>query len=386
MRLQRSDKSLLARWWFSVDWQLLAAMLALLAAGIMISLVASPAIALKRGAEAFFFVKRHIGFALIGCCLMFAASLLTPAGVRRWSLIVAGLALPAMALVLRFGPEINGAQRWLVFGGWQIQPSEFVKPALIVLFAWALADQRRHQQMPALWLASGLVLCAMGLLVLQPDVGQTILIGGVCLALCFLAGRSLPELCAILAVAAIALVIAYFSFDHVRTRVDSFRDPKGGDTYQVDKAVASIVQGGWLGRGPGEGTLKTSLPDAHTDYVVAVVAEEYGALACLALLALFGFLVMRATLHVWRQHDPFARLAIAGLALLTSCQALINMGVSAGMFPAKGMTLPFISYGGSSLLGVCLAMGMLLALTRSQPGSSNARSVLFVPAGAAPVN
>jgi cell division protein FtsW len=380
MRLQRTDESRLTRWWFTVDRQLLALILILIGIGLVLSLVASPSIAIKRGLGSYYFVKRHMAFAGLGTILILLFSFASPVGIRRTALALTAVCLPALVLVLCLGPEINGAQRWLVFNGWQIQPSEFAKPAVVVLFAWALADQRRHPDMPALPIVSGLVISVMILMTLQPDMGQTVLVGLVCLTLYFLSGRPLRSLAVLLAAAALALVMAYITMDHVRSRVDRYFDRTAGDTYQMDKARASFVQGGWLGRGPGEGTIKTALPDAHTDYILAVIAEEYGVVAGLGLLALFALILMRVIRHFWLQPEPEERLMMMGLALLVGLNALINIGVNAGLLPAKGMTLPFISYGGSSLLGSSIAMGMLLALTRRQPGTPQSRPIVLVHA------
>jgi cell division protein FtsW len=380
------EHSGLGQWWLSVDRALLATLIALLCAGVLVSQIASPAIALRRGLDLYHFVNRQAGFALIGGAVLLAASFLSPLGVRRAALLVVLVALPALLLVLYAGPVINGSRRWLVFGGWQLQPSEFLKPALIVLFAWGLTQKRQRPEMPALLLSGGAVLASMALLIQQPDLGQTVLIGGVCLTLFYLAGRPMRELAIVGTAAVGGLVLFYLSFDHVRSRVDRHIDPSqtgGGDTYQIDKAIASFLQGGWLGRGPGEGVIKTKLPDAHTDYILAVIGEEYGAMACIALMLAFGFILARAGVHVWRQRDMEVRLASAGLALLLAGQSLFHIGVNSGILPTKGMTLPFISYGGSSLLGTCFAAGLLLALTRGKPQIVHERPVLILQASAA---
>lgn len=378
MRLARSDRSLLAQWWFTVDRQLFAAILALAAAGIMVSLIASPAVAMKQGIGPFFYVKRHLVFALTGCALIFLLSLFRPVEVRRASLAIFFGAIAMMALALWIGPEIKGAQRWLVLMGQQLQPSELMKPALVVLSAWLLAESTRRSDVPALPLSLALYLVSAALLVLQPDIGQTMLITLVWATMLFLSGQSLTRMALVIGAGVLALVLAYGSFDHVRSRIDRFLNPAAGDTYQMDRARQSFVEGGWLGRGPGEGTIKSTLPDAHTDYVYAVIAEEYGAIACLALLAAYGFIVFRALGHVWRRSDGFTRHAVTGLSLLIGLQALINMGVNAGLLPAKGMTLPFVSYGGSSLIGMAIAMGFLLALTRRRPEPTRPKNTIFL--------
>ncbi len=367
MRLSRTDRSLLAEWWFTVDRPLAAAMLALLAVGCLVSLAASPAVAMHKGLGAFHFFQRHIVFAALSAPVMMALSFLAPAQIRRISLILFAVMLALTLLVLWTGPEINGARRWAQLLGQQLQPSELLKPAFVVLSAWLFAQSARRADMPALPLAIGVFLATATALVLQPDIGQTTLLTLVWAALFFLSGAPLRRFAVLVAIAAIAVATAYSTLPHVKSRIDRYWTPSSGDTYQMDQARKSIIEGGLFGRGPGEGQLKLALPDAHTDYVLAVVAEEYGTLACVALIALFSVIVFRALARAWGDPDLFRRFASIGLSLLIALQMLINVGVSAGLLPSKGMTLPFISYGGSSSLGVALTMGMLLALTRARP-------------------
>jgi cell division protein FtsW len=333
----------------------------------VLSLAASPAVALKMGLEPYHFVERHVVFALAGVILMLAVSLLTPHGVRRLALVVLALALGGLLWLQFFGEEINGAHRWLSIAGYSLQPSEFAKPAFAVVSAWLLAQIKLRPDMPALPIAIGLLAVLVTLLVLQPDVGQTLLVTLTWGGLFFLSGQPLLAAGGLGAGVAAGLYAAYYFLPHVRYRFEKFLHPSPGDNSQIDRAMQSFAEGGFLGRGPGEGTIKTSLPDAHTDFIFAVVAEEYGAIACLALVALFGFIVLRALSRSAEEPDASTRLAIAGLALLFGLQALINMGVNVGLLPAKGMTLPFISAGGSSTLAVALLAGMLLALTRRRP-------------------
>ena len=364
MRFARTDRSLLAEWWFTVDRPLCAAILILIAAGFMLSLAASPAVAMHKGLGALYFVKRHAVFALAAVPLLLALSLLQPAQIRRVSLVLFGTMLALMLFVLWSGPEINGARRWVQIAGQQLQPSELMKPAFVVLTAWLFAQSASRPEMPALPMAAGLYLLTAAALVLQPDIGQTTLLTLVWAALFFLSGQPLRRMLYLVLAAAIAIGAAYATLPHVRSRIDRFVNPAIGDTYQMDRARQSIIEGGLFGRGPGEGQLKMALPDAHTDYVLAVIAEEYGTLACLVLIALFAFIVFRALVRSWNEPDHFLRNASMGLALLFAIQMLINVGVSAGLLPSKGMTLPFVSYGGSSITGVAICMGLLLAVTR----------------------
>lgn len=378
MSLSRAERSVLADWWFSVDRVLLVAFLVIAATGLLLSLAASPAVALRRGLPTFYFVERHVLFAGAGIGIMLAVSLLSPAGVRRLALAVLGVALVLMAVAVLSGTEINGARRWLHFGRYSLQPSEFAKPAFAVLCAWTFAEAQRRPDMPAASMAFVLYLVFAALLVAQPDIGQTLLISLVWGALFLLSGRPLRWMLAFVPALVGGVVAAYISFGYVRSRIDRFVNPGAGDTFQTDRALQSFVEGGFMGKGPGEGTIKAVLPDAHTDFIFAVVAEEYGVLACLVIVGLFALVAVRAFSRQLHQPDPFARLGAAGLTLLLTLQAIINMAVNIGLLPAKGITLPFISSGGSSMLAVGLGAGMLLALTRRRPDPAHVRKAELV--------
>lgn len=368
MTFSREDRSRLTGWWFTVDHVLLIAILTLIAAGLVFSLAASPAVALKKGLPAYHFVERHLAFSAIGAVILVALSFLTPRETRRTALVLLALAMAGLVAVHLTGREINGARRWLSLAGHSIQPSEFLKPAFVVVSAWLFAEARLRPDMPALPAAIVLFAVVAGFLVVQPDVGQTLLLSLVWGAMFFVSGQPLILAGGAAAFAGVALVAAYVRFPHVQYRIDRFLDPVPGDNSQVDRALQSFAQGGFLGRGPGEGTIKTSLPDAHTDFIFAVIAEEYGALACLVLVMLFGFIVMRSLHRAGQEPDLSIKLAIIGLALVFGLQALINMGVNVGLLPAKGITLPYLSAGGSSTLAISVTLGMLLALTRRRAG------------------
>jgi cell division protein FtsW len=364
MTLSRAERSRLAEWWFTVDRVLLATVLVIAGTGMLLSLAASPAIALKRGLPTFYFVERHFLFVVAALATMVAVSLLTPAQIRRLALATLCVSLALMIVVLLTGLEINGARRWLHIGGYTLQPSEFAKPAFVLLSAWLFAEAERRPDMPATSAAVALFLLFASLLVLQPDLGQTLLVSMVWCALFFLANRPIKWFALLVVALSAALVGAYFTFGHVRWRIDRFLNPALGDRFQTDRALRSFGEGGLFGKGPGEGTVKTALPDAHTDFIFAVVAEEYGVLACLVILGLFALIGSRVLLRQMRENDPFLRLSATGLALLVVLQAIINMSVNVGLAPAKGITLPFISSGGSSMLGIGFGLGMLLAIGR----------------------
>jgi cell division protein FtsW len=367
MRLTRADRSVLSDWWFTVDRLMFFGLLLLMGTGLVLSLAASPPIAVKFDVEPFYFVRRHAALLLPAVAIMFAASTLTPKQIRRASLIIFLVGVALMALIFFLGPEIKGAKRWLQFGALSVQPSEFVKPAFVVLTAWLFNESQKRPDVPGIQLAVTLFAIFATLLILQPDFGQTLLVTLVWGALFYMAGINMVWIAALGLVGIAGIVTAYFLVPHVTSRIDRFLDPASGDTYQADRSLDSFLHGGWFGRGPGEGTVKNVLPDSHTDFIFAVTAEEYGLIACLILLALFAFIVLRGLSKASQEPDGFIRHAVAGLVMLFGLQALINMAVNVGLLPAKGMTLPFISYGGSSLLAMALTMGFALGLTRKRP-------------------
>lgn len=378
MRFDRDDTSLLANWWFSVDRVLLVAILVLMGIGVIVSLAASPSVAVNKGLAPFYFVQRHILMALVGLAVMVVLSFQTPRTIRRIALVVFIVSIAAMVFTLVTGDEINGAKRWIRVASFSLQPSEFAKPAFVVLCGWAFAEYERRRDVPALPVAVGLWLVFVGLLVLQPDVGQTMLVTAVWGAMFMLAGMPLMLVFGLAALSLAGFGVAYLSLPYVQGRVHAFLSPTGSEYSQLERAYNSFKQGGFFGRGPGEGTIKTVLPDAHTDFIFAVIAEEYGVIACIALVALFMMIVFRAMVRAAGSEDLAKRYGVAGLALLVGLQALINMGVNVGLLPAKGMTLPMISAGGSSLMAISVTFGMMLGLARRYEG---ARGHFRMPSG-----
>jgi cell division protein FtsW len=365
--VSRLERTPFAAWWWTIDRLLLAALLALMLGGIVLSLAASPPVASRLGLEPFYFVSRHVLYLIPALAVLLATSFLPPRHIRRLALIVFVVSLLLIAATLHFGAEVKGARRWIVLAGINIQPSEFLKPAFVILIAWLFGESARRPEMPANTFALGLLGAAVTGLVLQPDFGQTMLVALVWSALFFLAGMRLIWVGGIGAAAAVGLATAYMFIPHVARRIERFRDPSSGDTFNIDQAIESFQRGGWFGRGPGEGTVKRILPESHTDFVFAVAAEEFGIVLCLVLAAVFAFIVLRSLRHAMRNEDPFARFGAAGLAVLFGLQSAINMAVNLHLMPAKGMTLPFISYGGSSMISLAYGMGMLIALTRERP-------------------
>ena len=366
--MSRAQRSPFADWWWTVDRWMLAALGTLMVLGLVLTLAGSPPVAERLGFSTFHFVNRQVLFLIPSAALLLATSFLTPRQVRRSALIVflVGMALIAAALV--FGHEVKGARRW-IFG---IQPSEFVKPAFVVLVAWAFSEGGKRRDVPANIMAILLLIGTIGPLMLQPDFGQTMLLSIVWAALFFAAGLHWMWVGGIGGLGLGGAFVAYKFVPHVRERIEKFLDPgvsgsSPSATFQVDTAMDSFIQGGWFGKGPGEGTLKRVLPDSHTDFIFAVTGEEFGVVVCICIVALFCFIVMRGMLSAMRNEDPFCRFATAGLAMLFGLQSCINMAVNVHLMPAKGMTLPFISYGGSSLISLALTMGFFLAVARKRP-------------------
>ncbi len=365
--VSRAQRTPFGDWWWTIDRPVLAALAALMLGGILLSLAASPPVAARLNLDPFHFVNRHVIYLVPAAIVLLVASMLSPRQIRRVALGVFAVSLVLVALTSVFGAEIKGARRWLVIFGVNLQPSEFLKPAFVILVAWLFGESARRPEMPANTMALGLLLIVVALLVMQPDFGQTMLIALVWGALFFMAGMRLIWVISLAGAAAVGLASAYFTVPHVARRIQRFLDPSSGDTFNIDYALESFVRGGWFGRGPGEGTLKRTLPEGHTDFIFAVAAEEFGIVMCLMLAALFAFIVIRALARAMRNEDPFMRFAASGLAILFGLQSAINMAVNLHLLPAKGMTLPFISYGGSSMISLAYGMGMLLALTRERP-------------------
>ncbi|MET0968499.1 MAG: putative lipid II flippase FtsW [Tardiphaga sp.] len=365
--ISREQRTPLSEWWWTVDRLLLAAIIALMLAGVILSLAASPPVATRIGLDPFHFFNRHILFLLPSFVVLIAVSFMSPRQIRRSALIVFAVSIVLIVLTLLIGPEVKGAKRWITIIGVNIQASESAKPAFVVLAAWLFSESARKPEMPATSMAIALLLMLVSLLVVEPDFGQTMLILMAWGSLFFIAGMRMVWVFGLAGTAAGGLFVAYLLVPHVAGRIKRFMDPTSGDTFQVDTAMEAFSNGGWFGLGPGEGIAKCSLPDSHTDFVFAVGAEEFGILLCLALLGLFAFIVLRALSRAYATEDLFSRFAASGLAILFGVQAAINMAVNLHLIPAKGMTLPFISYGGSSMVSLAYSVGMLLALTRMRP-------------------
>ena len=364
----RTNISVIGRWWLTVDRWTIAALIVLGAFGTVLAMAASPAVAEHLGKDFFYFAKRQLLFLGPATVLMLALSLLSEQGIRRVSLAVLAASFALMALVLLYGTEIKGATRWISFAGITLQPSEFMKPAFIVLSAWMFTQWRLTRDLAAFVFAIAVYGAAMALLLAQPDVGMALLVSMVWAVQFFLAGLPMMLVIGIGVLFVAGGIGAYLKFDHVHQRIDRFLDPQGQEAYQVARSLEAFRNGGIYGVGPGEGQVKAVLPDAHADFVFAVVGEEFGLIPALLIVAVFGFVVLRGFGRVFKSPNLFAQLAVAGLLTQFALQAIINMASTLNLMPTKGMTLPFISYGGSSMLALAIGMGMVLALTRDRPG------------------
>ena len=364
MLISRSDRGALARWWFTVDRALLSSVLLLMAIGVLISMAASPPVAERIGLDSFHFFKSQLFYLFFAVIGLVTVSFFDVIWVRRLAFLTFAGSLILMVAALKFGPEIKGAHRWINLGPISIQPSEFAKPSFVVVAAWFLADHGRRPDMPGQYISYVSALVFLGLLILEPDFGQTALVTMTFGCMLLVYGISWIYVLGLTGLTVAAMGVIYSLVPHVASRIDRFLDPEKGDTFQVDTAVEAFNNGGLLGAGPGAGVAKLRLPDSHTDFAFAVVGEEFGLIVCLALMALFFVVIMRVLKRASQEKDSFSALAMTGLVTMFGLQACINMGVNVALLPAKGMTLPFISYGGSSLMGTALAMGFVLALAR----------------------
>lgn len=362
----RLDKSPVATWWWTVDRWFLAAFLSLMGLGIVLSFAASPAVAERIGLDSFHFATRQIVFTIPALGVMLAVSFLESRQIRRMALVMLCITLVLMVAVLYIGVEVKGARRWVSLAGLSIQPSEFLKPAFVIICAWLFAEHKRQPDIPGNLFAMLLLALVISLLVAQPDFGQTMLVLGTWGVMFFMAGLPWLWIIALGAAGIGGVFAAYTVFPHVAGRIDRFMTGEG-DTFQVDMGREALINGGWFGVGPGEGTVKRVIPDSHADFVFSVAGEEFGLIMCFFIMSIFAFIVLRGLNTALKEQDDFTRYGVGGLVTVFGLQSVINMAVNLQLMPAKGMTLPFISYGGSSQIAIAISMGMVLALTRKRP-------------------
>lgn len=364
----RADTSVLGIWWWTIDRWMLAAVILLMGIGALLVMSASPPVADRINVDSFHFVRRQFVFLGLAAICAFGISLLSIKWVRRLASIMF-LGVICLLIITPFvGSEIKGAVRWIHLAGITLQPSEFLKPAFAVVIAWMLSEGRLNPNFPGYIVSCMLLATCIILLMIQPDFGQTVVVTAIWSTQIFLAG--LPMVLVFgLGMGVVGLAVgAYLILPHVQSRVDRFLDPASGDNYQIDRSMEAFMNGGLMGQGPGEGSVKNFLPDAHSDFIFAVAGEEFGLLFCVLVVGVFSFVIMRGLSRLMGERNLFVVLAVTGILVQFGLQAVINMASTLQLVPPKGMTLPFISYGGSATVGIAIGMGFVLALTHKRPG------------------
>ncbi|MDR3326224.1 MAG: putative lipid II flippase FtsW [Rhodospirillaceae bacterium] len=362
---KRTDTSLISNWYWTIDLLTLIAIILLIAIGIILNLTASPSVAERIGANYSYFIFHQLALLPLTILVIFGVSLITLKNIHTLTFIIFLISIILMVATLFFGQEIKGATRWITFAGISIQPSEFAKPTFAVIIAWLFSKQHLSKTLGNL-ISFGLFLLVAYLLLLQPDFGMTLVISAVWFTEFLISGLPLILILMIITVGLIGGICAYLTFSHVTNRIDQFFDKSIGDNYQITTALHAFNHGGFFGRGPGEGRVKTILPDAHTDFIMAVAGEEFGLILCLIIVGIFTFIIIRSFTRILTEENLFVFLATSGILVQFGLQAIINMASTLHLIPTKGMTLPFISYGGSSMLSLALGMGIMLSLTRKR--------------------
>jgi len=364
----RDGEPILPKWWRTVDRWAMSCILMLFLVGMLLGLAASPPLAAKNGFEPFHYVQRQAFFGALAMIAMVLTSMMSPILVRRLAVLGFICAFVALALLPFLGTDFGkGAVRWYSLGFASVQPSEFLKPGFVVAAAWMMAASQEINGPPGRLWSFALCIAIVLMLAMQPDFGQACLVLFGWGVMYFVAGAPITLLVGMAGLVVVAGTVAYSNSEHFARRIDGFLSPDVDPTTQLGYATNAIREGGLFGVGVGEGQVKWSLPDAHTDFIIAVAAEEYGLILVLCITLLYSGVVVRSLLRLVRERDPFIRLAGTGLACMFGVQAMINMGVAVRLLPAKGMTLPFVSYGGSSVIASGIAVGMLLAFTRTRP-------------------
>ncbi|MDR2681964.1 MAG: putative lipid II flippase FtsW [Holosporaceae bacterium] len=358
----RTDNGIMGTWWWTVDRVMLFSFLIIVGIGVLMAVAATPMVAHHLGVERFFFLKKHLTYMAPALLLMFFISTFDNSSIKKLSLFLFFASLLLMILTFFMGTEIKGARRWISIFSLSLQPSEFMKPALVVITAWMFAEERKNSEFRGRFIAAIFLLISVFLLLLQPDIGMTVLITGIWFAQWFLNGLSMILVLTVIILAVCGFILAYLFLPHVTTRIDRFLDPSAGDHYQINRSLEAFANGGLFGVGPGEGVIKKHLPDAHADFVFAVLGEEFGFFVCAFVVFLIGFIVIYGMIKALKDNDLFNLLASVGLLSQFGLQSFINIASTLHLIPTKGMTLPLISYGGSSLLAISISVGMILAL------------------------
>lgn len=366
----RTNKSAISEWWWTVDRGLLIAIISLAVFGMALVATASPPVAVRIGLDHSYFTIRHILLVIPSLVIMIGVSVLDARNIRRLGTIVLGFSMICMMLIPFIGMDIKGAQRWIHLPGLSLQPSELMKPAFAIVAAWLIAHHQANKKFPGNFLSAGLFFLLIILLMIQPDFGMTIVLTCMFAAMIFVAGLPFRYLAIFGLIGILGVSLVYVSFDHVQSRIDRFLNPESGDTYQVDKSLEAFAGGGFIGMGPGQGVIKNTIPDAHADFIFSVAGEELGLLFTIIIVALYAFILMRGYNRLMESNDMFVVLAVCGILAMIGLQAIVHMGSSLHLLPTKGMTLPFISYGGSSTLAIGFSCGVILGLTRRQTRGS----------------
>lgn len=368
MKFTRNNKSFLSSWWWTVDRVILSSIIIILAFSALMVASASPAVADRIGLDSSYFIKRQIIFIFISFIFILVFSFLNTKQIKVISAFGFLTCLVLMVIVLFYGNEIKGARRWINLAGISVQPSEFIKPFFAVIIGYTLSIKYHIKDFPVYKVSLAIYSIVVILLFLQPDFGMIITISCILAGQFFLAGISMAWVIALTLGGVFGVVIAYIFLPHVAVRINNFIDPTLSENYQVNKSIAAFINGGFFGKGPGEGTVKQSLPDSHTDFIFAVVGEELGVVTCLIVLSIYAIIILRGLVRISNQIELFSAYSVAGLLMIFGVQSIVNMGVSLHLLPTKGMTLPFMSYGGSSMLAVSISIGMILALTKKKYG------------------
>ncbi len=365
---RQDGDSILPRWWRTIDKWSVSSILLLFAVGILLGLAASPPLAERNGLDPFYYVERQLVFGTLSFFVLFLTTMMSPQLVRRLGVVGFFIAFGALVTLPVLGTDFGkGAVRWYSLGFASVQPSEFLKPVFVITSAWLMAASQQIGGPPGKAMSLFLMVVIVGFLAMQPDFGQAALILSAWAVMYFVAGAPYVLIIGIAGLTVLGGTFAYDHSEHFARRIDGFLSADVDPRTQIGYATNAIQEGGFFGVGVGEGQVKWSLPDAHTDFIIAVAAEEYGLVLVMLIISLYAIVVVRSFLRLMKERDPFIRLAGTGLATVLAVQALINMGVAVRLLPAKGMTLPFVSYGGSSLIATGLTAGMLLAFTRSRP-------------------
>lgn len=359
-------KGFFRTWWNTIDRVSISLILLIIASSLVMVTTASPAVASRIGLEPFYFMKRQIVFLILGTICVISLSFTTPLIARRIAVIGFIICLFLLLVVLIAGVDIKGAKRWISIGGFSLQPSEFAKPFFSIVTAWFLSIKYSEPRFPAFKVSLFSYFVLIGLLILQPDFGMTITVTVIWLGQLFIAGLSMLWIFVSFVFGIIGVVTAYIMLPHVQKRIDSFLNPESFDNYQIQKSLEAFRNGGFYGTGPGEGNVKYHLPDSHTDFIFAVIGEEMGVIACIIVLILYAVIVIRGLYIIIHEYDQFNILAVSGILIQIAVQSIFNTGVTLHLFPTKGMTLPLISYGGSSVLATSIALGLMLSFTRKR--------------------